>query len=350
VLLNDFGSSGGSTVGSNFQLCGFCEASQLFIVVTNNEIQTTQNASGSGTTRATGVTSSANAMAIRDTIVIIPVSGGVRRSTNGGINWTSISVVVPGVGSDFRGVAWVTGTVWIAVAYTVSTSTNYAYSNDDGATWSTQTTGPNIQWWSCAGSNGTNGVLVNDINGVTYWSGNGINWTTKSTVGVYAGYLTWIDNWAPVATNPMIVVNRNTSTQAGQVIPSGSLSSPDVYGIIKTGSQYMGVYLTFKSAGGTISVAGSQAEVGSGTAYFNFTTTGVTTGSNAWDSAVGNYNDTFFKNITGAFWSGAYAGNGTTGRAISHGLAARPDVILVIPRNQSGIRAWWHRGVCFNNL
>ena len=337
---------------------GFCEASQQFILLNSGsgQIFTFVGAFfATQTSRYSGAVSG-NAMggpAIKGSIVIFPRDGGLLRSTDGGNTWTNLSVSVTTTGADFRGVAWVTGTVWIAAAYSSVAGTNYLFSNDDGATWSTQTGGPNISWWSCVGSNGRSGAMVKDIgivSGASYWTGDGINWTTGANPGQYGSYLLgWIENWAPTATNPMIVTSRTTSTNIGQAVSSGALASPDVYLIIKSGVQYSGARITFRLAGGTMQLHGLQPEIGTGgQVFFNFTATGVTC-ANSFDGDVNTYNDTFFKNGIGGFWSGAYSGDGTNGRAIPHGLGIAPDVIIVIPRNLANTKGYWQRGVCYDS-
>jgi plastocyanin len=363
-VYNTTESLGGSSGDSNltgWSNIGFSEATQQFILLNSGTSQIYTFTGGNFATRVSRYsgTVSGNAMggpAIKGSIVIFPRNGGLLRSTDGGNTWTNLSVSVTTTGADFRGVAWVTGTFWIAVAYSSVPGTNYLFSNDDGATWTTQTGGPNISWWSCFGSNGQNGAMVKDIGlqtGASYWTGDGINWTTGTSPGSYGSYLLgWIENWAPTATNPMIVTSRTTSTNTGQAISSGALASPDVYAIIKsggtpTGSQYDGARITFRLAGGTVQLHGLQPEIALGP-YFNFTASGVTCASD-FDGNVYTYNDTFFKNGIGGFWSGAYSGNGTNGRAISHGLGIAPDVIIVIPRNVANTKGYWQRGVCYDS-
>lgn len=331
--------------GSSIYRCvvGFCPYSQYFLITWGGAVYYTP-----GT--PTGVTVAYNASTITTSVSgagfafangvsMLPHGSGILRSTNGGVTWTNITA---NLGFDNRGVAWVNGTTWISVDYSGIAHTAYRLSTDDGATWTSQT-GPNINWWGCVSDNGT-GALAFDINGQCYYTTNGTSWTTKGSFANYGSYPIWVDNWAPTTPNPMMVVSRTSSTMTGQVIPSGTLASPDVYFIIQKTS-YMGAYMSVKATGQTGLIHDGNSEFGS---FFSFNTSGVTA-TGGFDSATINYADTFLKNGIAGFYLTTYTGNGTTGRAIAHNLGTTPDAFLLVPRSGGGTRYWWFRGVCYES-
>jgi hypothetical protein len=355
VILSSFTGSTATTNGSGYNNVGFCEASQYFFLQTTNGIFRFTGVDAPSLvqvyTASNVLTYAVGGPGIRNNTIMFALQYGILRSADGGATWTLITTPVTISGSaDCRGVAWVTGTVWIAIIYSSAASTNYCYSSDDGATWSILSGGPNISWWSCVGSNGVNGAMVRDIgiqSGNCYWTPDGINWSTgtSSSQPYAAKLLAYIPNWNPTTSPTMIVTSRTSSTASGQNISSGVLSSPDVYIWSRSSTNYIGAYITFKGVNTTQLLGGGTSELGT---YFSFTSTGVTC-TTTFDSNSYTYNDTFFKNIVGQFQTGSYTGDNSQARAITHYLGIAPDVICVIPRTGNGAKSWWQRGICYES-